>query len=285
MGNGKRRRETQGGPRRRKHVLQRGKIEMAVMKMSFKRVLVRNNSVCPYCSRVVADNCDRKTFIKHMDSACCPKENQPLRENLAIDSCATIENEVSGDSERMPEIEANDMGEDAVDGSVSDTPLEQSWEQDFRDIENPIQKRGARQTGAQVRENLDKNIGTKGMTLAKVLYNILEKDRPVHVIEDILSVSRMVCSKPGLLPTSFHVVRRALEMRSLASVDVHICKTCQQFAWKPQPKASWPDCPPECTCQECTCPVCLENGASDSKRFEKGMSEGIEPRMVCTNWA
>ncbi|KAI8100251.1 hypothetical protein M9434_007212 [Picochlorum sp. BPE23] len=92
----------------------------------------------------------------------------------------------------MPETEANDMGEDAVDGSVSDTPLEQSWEQDFRDIENPIQKRGARQTGAQVRENLDKNIGTKGMTLAKVLYNILEKDRPVHVIEDILSVSRMM---------------------------------------------------------------------------------------------
>lgn len=92
------------------------------MKMSFKRVLVRNNSVCPYCSRVVADNCDRKTFIKHMDSACCPKENQPLRENLATDT--ENDNEESG---------ANAMGEDAVDGSVSDTPLEE----DVRDIQNP----------------------------------------------------------------------------------------------------------------------------------------------------
>ncbi|KAI8106800.1 hypothetical protein M9434_001454 [Picochlorum sp. BPE23] len=58
-----------------------------------------------------------------MDSACCPKENQPLRENLATDT--ENDNEESG---------ANAMGEDAVEGSVSDTPLE---EQGVRDIQNP----------------------------------------------------------------------------------------------------------------------------------------------------
>ncbi|WPT11020.1 hypothetical protein PSENEW3n2_00002192 [Picochlorum sp. SENEW3] len=58
-----------------------------------------------------------------MDSACCPKENQPLRENLATDT--ENYNEESG---------ANAIGEDAVDGSVSDTPLE---EEDVRDIQNP----------------------------------------------------------------------------------------------------------------------------------------------------
>jgi hypothetical protein len=258
---------------------------MLLLKMSFKRVLERNNGFCPHCDKSIPEDCDRKTLVKHADGACCSDaRNDELLDDIEVATRRTIES-VNDDNINEVESVEDDMEQgDVMPGSDRSSELweenEASWEQDFRDIEAPIQRNGSRQTGAQVRDNFGKNIGARGETLAKSIYHLLEKDRPAHVIEDMLSFGQRTCSKPSLIPNSFHVIRRALEMRSLASVDIHICSSCYQFAWKPQPKKAWPLCPEDCECSGCTCPVCLQNGIKDSKRFKTDISGYLEPRMV-----
>ena len=267
----------------------RSKLEIGYIVSVFEKQVVANEGYCTRCGKELMSLNDkaeyefkwtRETVVKHADKKCAPRSANALDENIALNGrpLDTVDGatEQDGDGEEEAEPEgADDDNDDAIMHNDYD-----SWEKSFLLNENPSQSEGTRQTGLMVRNNLHRRVSPGGKTLAEILHNIISMDRPVHAIEDMLRVARD-SSNNKIVPNSFHVLRKALHMRYLSSVYIHICGTCWKFGWKPLEKEQWSNCTSTCTCEICTCPICLEHGKV-SKRFKRDLSGRIEPEKVCS---
>ncbi len=255
----------------------RSKLEIGYIVSVFEKQVVANEGYCTRCGKELMSLNDkaeyefkwtRETVVKHADKKCAPRSVNALDENIALNGrpLDTVDGATEHDGD----------GEEEADDDNDDARLYNEYDP----WENPSQSEGARQTGLMVRNNLHRCVSPGGKTLAEILHDIISMDRPVHVIEDMLRVARD-SSNNKIVPTSFHVLRKALQMRDLFSVDIHICGTCWKFGWKPLEKEQWSKCASTCTCEICTCPRCLENG-NVSKRFKKDLSGRMEPEKVCS---
>lgn len=262
--------------------LGRSKIEIGYIIARFRRRVIANDGRCTHCGKQIMSlnelaeyefDFKQETVVKHADQKCVRDHAVSLDEDVVMTAgiCVSVESK-------------DDTSEDEDDGDEDNEqpgePCEEydSWESDLLLNEDPIQAEGSRQTGLMVRNHLADKVRPVGQTLAEILHLILSEDRPVHVIEDMLKVAR-ASSGNEFSPNSFHVLKKALRMRSLASVDIHICGACWQYGWKPMGKEKWSKCDDGCTCEGCTCPVCYRRG-SISKRFKRDLSGRLEPQQV-----
>ena len=283
--NGRKRTRADG---RSSPIARRSKFEIGYIVSEFSRQVVGNDGCCTSCGKEIMSlneqaefefNVTRETVVKHADRKCVHRRRPVLNDNIAIEGRDYVDEGGGGGGEQGGEEGEEEQEEQEDEERAEQDIPDDSWETNMLLNENPIQAGGSRQTGLMVRNNLQTLVRPQGKTLAEVLHGILSKDRPVHVIEDMLEVARE-CTNNKYFPRSFHVLKKALHMRSLDSVDIHICGACWKFAWKPVEKANWPTCDTQCTCEFCTCPKCLQNGKI-SKRFEQDLSGRLAPRHNC----
>lgn len=267
-----------------------------------RRLEEEYDNTCPNCHKILdCASLTRKTVLRHADGECAvasqhtahstPTTEEPLciyAESIAADVQLPSTEARRGDRE-TPSLESEDDGDTDEKGDTTDEDTENlfdalaedlEWESGFLDNENTVQIGGSRMTAAQVRQNLSEKINNE-TTLAKLLLDLLKKDEPFKVLESHLHFARLANGpSSSIIPKSMHLVKRALELRSLHATNIHICAECCRFAWKPIPKKDWPQCPEECTCKHCTCPSCKEHNGKISKRFRKTVRGNLEPNQV-----
>lgn len=257
-----------------------------------KRLAEELNGICPSCQKILEYKVlSRRSLMRHIDSACAPKV-KAAEESL---SCFTLPDEgvlsdvqlpgaIDGDEPPttttvdLSDEFLSDNGEEASEQSSSDDGFEMEWEQDFLDNASAVQVGGARMTGAQIRATLSQNVN-RNIILAHFIDNLLSKEEPLHVMERHLELARLAAGEGSIIPPSMHLVRRALQLRSLQSTSIHICSRCCRYGWKPSPRQDWPQCADDCECAHCTCPLCKENDGLIVKRFNK-TNAAMKPNMV-----
>lgn len=277
----------QGGSRKRRLeaeeprpiIYRRGKIAVAVMVHYYEQKVIENNGCCIHCGKQIMTlneqaeyefSVTRETVISHADQKCAHhKRTESVDRSVEISGGVACSDD-SGDES------TEDQEEDDSDGEMCNG--EDTWETNMLNSPDPIQANGSRQTGLMVRNNLGERIHAGGKTLAELLHGLLARDRPAQALQEMLEVAREF-SNSKLVPNSFHVLKKALHMRSLASVDIHLCGECWKYGWKPLEKEKWSLCASGCTCDVCTCPVCLRDGRI-SKRFKKNLAGRFEPQQV-----
>lgn len=283
----KRTREEEEPAQSRPQVQRRSKIEIGYIVAQFRRKVIANNGLCTGCGKQLMSlnelaeyefDFTQETVVKHADQKCVHPRVVSLDEDIVMSTGICVSDESEDDSREENE-EDGDEDEDEDEGQPGESSEHcDSWECHLLLNADPIQAEGSRQTGLMVRNHLGDQVRPGGQTLAEILHFILSEDRPVHVIEDMLKVAR-TSSGNEFMPKSFHVLKQALHMRSLAAVDIHICGGCWQYAWKPVEKEKWPKCDDDCSCDFCTCPICHRHGII-SKRFKRDLSGGLEPQQV-----
>ena len=256
-----------------------------------KRLAEELNGVCPSCQKKLEyEELTRRSLMRHIDRDCVSMEedvdesviyftspDEGVLSNVQLPGA--IDKDDNSSANGHSDREMSDSEDEGSDEASNEDGFVIEWEQDFLDNGSAVQIGGARMTGAQIRANLSKKINSN-ITLAQLLYNILSKDEPVHVKERSLEVARLAAADGSIIPPSIHLVRRALQLRSLQSTSIHICSQCCRYAWKPIPKEDWPQCADDCECSQCTCPVCKESNGVIAKRFNKDNKE-IKPNLRC----
>ncbi|KAI8109391.1 hypothetical protein M9434_000675 [Picochlorum sp. BPE23] len=226
----KRTREEEELAQSRPQIQRRSKIEIGYIVAQFRRKVIANNGLCTGCGKQLMSlnelaeyefDFTQETVVKHADQKCVHPRVVSLDEDIVMSTGICVSDESEDDSREENE-EDGDEDEDEDEGQPGESSEHcDSWECHLLLNADPIQAKGSRQTGLMVRNHLGDQVRPGGQTLAEILHFILSEDRPVHVIEDMLKVAR-TSSGNEFMPKSFHVLKQALHMRSLAAVDIHI---------------------------------------------------------------
>lgn len=215
---------------------------------------------CLYCERSV-DGVGRETLTRHAYQECVTAEvldlTQPAQPTL---------NEDISLQDRAGELIANDIEENSDEGVLSQTEEDENiWEATFLEGSKEVQRNGLhRRTAFQVRQDIDEPLNST-KKLGNILSWLVDLDKPLETKELVLKALREFGGRnAALIPSSMHVVRRAVKSRSTDAVEIRLCVKCWRHAWKPCEKDKRPNCMflNHCNCSNCTCPVC-----GDGKRF------------------
>lgn len=276
----------------------RDRVALGALRENFIRRLEANDDHCPYCKKYLA-NVKKKneTFLRHAEQHCTSEWRKRRREHMeaeekradfqpAIEFDIELEDEEANalsDAESNESSKSSDISEDGedeeqqqVEQGLNENHDLDAWEADFLNASKEIHMSGKRrQTAASFRNYLKEKIGS--ITVAHVAHEMIDMQLTEEQTNRVLRLCRCLLPEKRAkhLPQSVHNIKRALKMRQIDAIEIHMCGGCWNHAWRPCLRADWPVHPDTCSCSACTCPSCATR-----KRFKKKNSKQVEPQAV-----